>query len=403
MDGSHGLEQGPALSVRPPPLTFSASLRYDLVRRTLQDLSGIESVLEIGAGEGAVGARLAQTYRYVGVEPDPEASAVARTRVEPSGGQVVCGDVSALDPGAVFDLVCAFEVLEHVERDAETLATWAARVRPGGWVMLSVPPFQRRFGPSDRAVGHFRRYEPEQMRELLLGTGLLPPPAAVPRDQARLGSRGGRQDARLAPGADPQLRELSPLGAAARAGPPRRPPRAQSRGCRVQRPAPVRHGQPSAGCPAAVSRAAARASHRRGVAETLAEGARTAGPRRRPRPLPRALRRSSGPAALAADPDRPRPVPLPGGHRDRSRHALTDAARRAQPARPGRRACGRPRRRRHGRPPSTPPRAGEGGRRRRPGGSVSRVVPRAGAVRHRAYSRRLLRDLHATSGRSGDR
>lgn len=158
-----------------PPLTFSARLRYDLVRRKLQQLSGVESILEIGAGEGAVGARLSRSYRYVGVEPDRTACEVARFRIEPSGGQMVCGDVSALDPGATFDLVCAFEVLEHIDNDGKALAEWAARVRPGGWVMLSVPPYQRRFGPSDRAVGHFRRYEPEHMRELLLASGLREP------------------------------------------------------------------------------------------------------------------------------------------------------------------------------------------------------------------------------------
>ncbi len=193
-----------------PPLTFSARLRYDLVQRKLHELSGIESVLEVGAGEGAVGARLARSYRYVGVEPDHEACALARARIEPSGGQVICGDVSALDPGAVFDLVCAFEVLEHVERHAEILTAWAERVRPGGWVMLSVPPFQRRFGPSDRAVGHFRRYEPKQFRELLLACGLSEPQVllygfpigyaldAAKNALARISSAGGSREERTA-------------------------------------------------------------------------------------------------------------------------------------------------------------------------------------------------------------
>ena len=74
-----------------PPLTLSAWLRYDLIERTLTRFSPIESVLEIGAGEGALGARLAARYDYTGVEPDPLACAKARERIEPSGGRVVCG------------------------------------------------------------------------------------------------------------------------------------------------------------------------------------------------------------------------------------------------------------------------------------------------------------------------
>lgn len=132
-------------------------------------------MLEIGAGEGAVGARLARSYRYVGLEPDQSSCAVARARIEPSGGRVVCGDITALEASDSYDLLCAFEVLEHVAHDAETLAAWAKHVKPGGWMMLSVPPFQRRFGLTDRAVGHFRRYEPEQIRSLMLGCGLRDP------------------------------------------------------------------------------------------------------------------------------------------------------------------------------------------------------------------------------------
>lgn len=58
-----------------------ATLRYDLVRRRLSRLPGIESVLEVGPGQGALEARLARPCRQVDVEPDPEASAVTRARV----------------------------------------------------------------------------------------------------------------------------------------------------------------------------------------------------------------------------------------------------------------------------------------------------------------------------------
>ncbi len=72
---------------------------------------------------------------------------------------------------ARFDLVCAFEVLEHLEDDKAALAEWAGRVRPGGWLMLSVPAHQARFAPWDTLVGHFRRYDPAALADLLASTG----------------------------------------------------------------------------------------------------------------------------------------------------------------------------------------------------------------------------------------
>lgn len=156
-------------------MPLNAWLRYDCIARSIASLPNIESILEIGTGKGAVGARLARRYRYVGLEPDPEAYAMARGNIEPSGGKVIRDDVSALGPADLFDLVGAFEVIEHIEDDAGTLRMWREHVRPGGWVMLSAPPFQSRFGPHDRTVGHFRRYEPEQMAELLNGAGFVDP------------------------------------------------------------------------------------------------------------------------------------------------------------------------------------------------------------------------------------
>jgi SAM-dependent methyltransferase len=145
-----------------PPLTPNAWLRWDVVRRLLDGLEDVERVLEVGAGEGALGARLARRYDYVGVEPDPVSRARARERVETI--------LEAL-PDESFDLLCAFEVLEHVEDDDAELRSWRDRLRPEGWLLLSVPAHEKRFGPADRRVGHFRRYEPEGLAALLIETG----------------------------------------------------------------------------------------------------------------------------------------------------------------------------------------------------------------------------------------
>ena len=161
--------------VTEPPLTIKGWLRYDVITRLLARLDDVESVLEVGAGEGALGVRLARRYRYVGVEPDPQSFTAARRRLDEAGvGTILHGGVDALPPGSTFDLVCAFEVLEHCEDDVAAVRDWAARVRPRGWLMLSVPAFAGRFGPSDRKAGHHRRYERTRLAAVLDSAGLQP-------------------------------------------------------------------------------------------------------------------------------------------------------------------------------------------------------------------------------------
>jgi SAM-dependent methyltransferase len=144
-------------------------MRYDTVVRLLP--AEADTVLEIGCGRGAFGVRLAQLYRYLGVEPDPASYAVAQERMRAAGrGEVRNISSDAID-GQQFDLVCAFEVLEHIEDDRAALAAWVQLVRPGGWLLLSVPAGPERLGPWDSLVGHFRRYDPQGLASLLVETG----------------------------------------------------------------------------------------------------------------------------------------------------------------------------------------------------------------------------------------
>jgi len=151
------------------PLTPNAWLRYELVKRMLP--VGISDVLEVGCGQGALGVRLAQRYRYLGVEPDQVSWAVASERFSAAGrGEVRNTTVQDLGDSQ-FDLVCAFEVLEHIEDDAAMLKEWSSRLRANGWLLLSVPAHQHRFGPGDEMAGHFRRYDPDVMTALLTTCG----------------------------------------------------------------------------------------------------------------------------------------------------------------------------------------------------------------------------------------
>jgi SAM-dependent methyltransferase len=158
-----------------PPLSPNGWLRWEVVHRLLPPPDSSLRVLEVGCGQGGFGARLAQTYDYVGVEPDPVSCGVARQRLSDAGGrgEVRQGDLSVVGEDETFDLVCAFEVIEHIEDDGAAMESWAGRLRPGGTVLLSTPAWQRRFGAADEMVGHFRRYDPPVLRALLTGAGLV--------------------------------------------------------------------------------------------------------------------------------------------------------------------------------------------------------------------------------------
>ena len=120
-----------------PTLTTNAWLRFDEIRKGLR-IAQPTAVLEIGAGEGGLGSWLAGHYTYTGVELDDQSRAAAEARIAAEGHGTInarLADVADRD----FDIVCAFEVLEHIEDDALALKQWREYLRPSGWLLLSVP------------------------------------------------------------------------------------------------------------------------------------------------------------------------------------------------------------------------------------------------------------------------
>lgn len=155
---------------RLPPFSLNARFRWDLVRSVMSDRQPA-SVLEFGAGKGAMGSRLARSARYVGVEPDERSRAAATAAVSSWGGTVVA-DVAEIGPDLRFEMVCAFEVLEHLDDDGGALRDWCDRLTNDGFVLLSVPAHRARFGQSDVRVGHLRRYDRTDVVRLVSEAGL---------------------------------------------------------------------------------------------------------------------------------------------------------------------------------------------------------------------------------------
>lgn len=95
-----------------------------------------DTVLEVGCGSGEFGAKTC-VAKYVGLEFSAKAAAAARTR-----GLTVLQEpveVHARAKPEFYDVVCTFQVLEHVAQADNFLRGCLTSLKPGGLLIVSVP------------------------------------------------------------------------------------------------------------------------------------------------------------------------------------------------------------------------------------------------------------------------
>lgn len=106
-----------------------------------------DSVLEVGGGEGAFGKLLrCRSYRLL----ELNGAAVEAARLAGLDASEEDLATHARSNPAGFDVVCAFQVLEHVPDPRDFLAAAVVALRPGGRLIVSVPA-------DDSFVGRDRR------------------------------------------------------------------------------------------------------------------------------------------------------------------------------------------------------------------------------------------------------
>lgn len=107
-------------------------------------------------------------------------SHAALRRLRQQGASTAHGMIGALPcRDDSFDLVCALDILEHVVDDDAALAELTRVAAPGASLLLSVPLHPQAWTAFDDFVGHYRRYEPEQLVERLDRHGITIEHSAV--------------------------------------------------------------------------------------------------------------------------------------------------------------------------------------------------------------------------------
>lgn len=147
---------------------YLALARYQLASKYVQD----KIVLDAGCGSGYGAAKLAQAgaKKVYGIDLVPDSIGYSRTNYRHPNLLFRQGDLTKLDfPGNFFDLICAFEVVEHIKDYSKALAEFYRVLKPGGILLISTPN-KAIYSPDTKKPFypfHYHEFYLEDLKEML--------------------------------------------------------------------------------------------------------------------------------------------------------------------------------------------------------------------------------------------
>jgi trans-aconitate methyltransferase len=126
-------------------------------------------ILDVGCGTGGMFPLLARFGAVQGAESSADARARAQRRF-PLVPVSPC-ELPATLPQGRWDLITAFDVIEHVEEAVQSLQCLRARLAPGGQLVVTVPAFQFLWSHHDEVNQHKRRYTRRSLETQLEAAG----------------------------------------------------------------------------------------------------------------------------------------------------------------------------------------------------------------------------------------
>jgi SAM-dependent methyltransferase len=136
--------------------------------------------MEVGAGPGFLTHHMSGFDYYLVTETwEPFLAELRQLTADRRGVEVKSFDVANLVAESDYlrtlrlDSIFSTNMLEHIKDDVAVLRDMASAVSPGGRVVNLVPAYRYLYGEADRVIGHYRRYERDELRAKMEAAGII--------------------------------------------------------------------------------------------------------------------------------------------------------------------------------------------------------------------------------------
>jgi len=149
-------------------LHFWHRARLGLIKYSIRDLKNNITIASIGCGTGEELTILTKQAQVVGYDINQTALNLARQQ----GFKTAYFDIAKNQLPTKYDVITAFDVLEHIKDDEFALKNISRSLKADGYFLLTVPAYQWLMSSHDLALGHYRRYGQKDLKQKLAKANL---------------------------------------------------------------------------------------------------------------------------------------------------------------------------------------------------------------------------------------
>lgn len=147
--------------------------RLEILRTYLKQASNNQKglkILNIGAGAGGTINLLEKFGRVENVDTSQQAIKFMKLRGHRNVRKV---DGTKLPfKKKSYDLIVAFDVLEHIKQQGKALKEWRRVLKDSGEIVITVPAYSWLWSRHDIALAHYRRYNLKKLNKAVIASGL---------------------------------------------------------------------------------------------------------------------------------------------------------------------------------------------------------------------------------------